>query len=738
MSAWFRPALVASIVAVSGCSSKFSLSDLDPEGVGGDDIGFQDGTDSSDGTDGRDDDDADSDGWPASEDCDDTDPERFPGAEEICDDKDNDCNGEVDEGVTTTFYADADGDGHGRTDDATEACALPGGYAARDGDCDDTTSAVYPGATEVCDEQDNDCDGETDEDVAAVYYADTDGDGFGAPGTGRTACTQPDGHVANDGDCDDSSEVALPGGTEICDGLDNDCNGVPDDGVGTTWYLDADSDGYGLDSATTVACSQPSGYVDAAGDCNDGSASINPGASELCNGLDDDCDATTSEVGAVDFTTTGGVTSSATGTFTGTAASPAALTLSRAGTYTFCAGTYYVNLDVEADVTLEGAFGASSVTLDGGGAGSVVNVETDGIAVAIDDLTVTGGSGDGTAFDITGTGGGVNCEASSTLTVTDSVFSDNDAVDGGGLAVDGCTLSLEDSEVSDNTAVYGAGMDFGNATATLSAVVFDGNSGATSGGNLYVSADSADTAVTASASTFTDGAATYGAAFFLNGESNDAVLTLDQTEVTSHATSSTVFPGAALLFDSGSALYVTQGDWGTSSNGDDNGTDVTTVTSTARTLDYDEYGEPTWFQCDSFGCEAYEYAGVSGTMDFFYGDSTVPNDFDCELVYAVTGDPAASACDDCAFAFDLDLAYDASQSTNSGCSTADLAWTVGYVPEPDAYSFPVLYYAYGGSWEPVFAAYFDGTTLLWAGGDYNTSTATGYYTLYWYGDVQPY
>ena len=729
MSAWFRPALVASLVAVSGCSSKFSLSDLDPEGVGGDDIGFQDGTDSSDGTDGRDDDDADSDGWPASEDCDDTDPERFPGAEEICDDKDNDCNGEVDEGVTTTFYADADGDGHGRTDDATEACALPGGYAARDGDCDDTTSAVYPGATEVCDEQDNDCDGETDEDVAAVY-ADTDGDGFGAPGTGH-ACTQPDGHVANDGDCDDLGGRPA-GGTEVCDGLDNDCtacrrsSGPP--------VPRRRSDGYELDSARPSRAASPAATSMRRGTATTAAPPSTRGRPSVQR-ADDDCDATTSEVGPW-TSRPRGRTSRPPAPSPGRG-QPGRAHPVRAGTYTFCAGTYYVNLDVEADVTLEGAFGASSVTLDGGGAGSVVNVETDGIAVAIDDLTVTGGSGDGTAFGITGTGGGVNCEASSTLTVTDSVFSDNDAVDGGGLAVDGCTLSLEDSEVSDNTAVYGAGMDVGNATATLSAVVFDGNSGATSGGNLYVSADSADTAVTASASTFNDGAATYGAAF-LNGESNDAVLTLDQTEVTSHATSSTVFPGAALLFDSGSALYVTQGDWGTSSNGDDNGTDVTTVTSTARTLDYDEYGEPTWFQCDSFGCEAYEYAGVSGTMDFFYGDSTVPNDFDCELVYAVTGDPAASACDDCAFAFDLDLAYDASQSTNSGCSTADLAWTVGYVPEPDAYSFPVLYYEYGGSWEPVFAAYFDGTTLLWAGGDYNTSTATGYYTLYWYGDVQPY
>ena len=167
-------------------------------------------------------------------------------------------------------------------------------------DCDDTDAAVNPGATEVCNGYDDDCDGSIDEGIAtSTYYADADGDGYGNPLVTTTGCTAPTGYVANNSDCDDTSASSSPVGTEVCDGVDNDCDGTIDDGITTgsnTFYEDADADSYGDATSSTLACTAPSGYTADATDCDDLDPDINPGATELDNGLDDDCD------GAVDET----------------------------------------------------------------------------------------------------------------------------------------------------------------------------------------------------------------------------------------------------------------------------------------------------------------------------------------------------------------------------------------------------------------------------------------------------
>ena len=82
---------------------------------------------------------------------------------EICDNLDNDCDGQVDEGLTTTYYRDADGDGYGTPSSTTQACTIPSGYAANNQDCNDNNAAIKPGATEICDSSDNDCDSSIDE-----------------------------------------------------------------------------------------------------------------------------------------------------------------------------------------------------------------------------------------------------------------------------------------------------------------------------------------------------------------------------------------------------------------------------------------------------------------------------------------------------------------------------------------------------------------------------------------------
>ena len=112
--------------------------------------------------------------------------------------------------------------------------------------------------------------------------------------------------MADDSDCDDTDASVHPGATETCNGVDDDCDGTTDgaDAAGASrWYADSDGDGYGDASTTTRDCSAPSGYVADDSDCDDTDASVHPGASESCNGVDDDCDGTTDEPSAVDAAT---------------------------------------------------------------------------------------------------------------------------------------------------------------------------------------------------------------------------------------------------------------------------------------------------------------------------------------------------------------------------------------------------------------------------------------------------
>ena len=111
--------------------------------------------------------DGDGDGWDIQcEDCNDADDEMFPGNPEVCDGKDNDCDGEIDEGVLLTFYQDNDDDTYGNASVSTQACTAPSGYVSDNTDCDDSDPDVNPGATEFCDGLDNDCDDSVDEDPA--------------------------------------------------------------------------------------------------------------------------------------------------------------------------------------------------------------------------------------------------------------------------------------------------------------------------------------------------------------------------------------------------------------------------------------------------------------------------------------------------------------------------------------------------------------------------------------------
>jgi len=232
-------------------------------------------------------------------DCDDSDPDVNPDADEWCNGVDDDCDGTIDEDDALdaeTWYADTDADGFGDADLSTQACDEPVGYVDDDTDCDDTGSDVYPGAIETCDDIDSDCDGDLN-DVNALgctdWYLDGDGDGYAGGTTSTCTCEAPSGYVEEGGDCDDADASVNPAATEFCDSIDNDCDGDTDEddaADASTWYADSDGDSYGDASSTTTACDEPSGYASDSSDCDDTDADVNPGETEACTGIDDDCD----------------------------------------------------------------------------------------------------------------------------------------------------------------------------------------------------------------------------------------------------------------------------------------------------------------------------------------------------------------------------------------------------------------------------------------------------------------
>jgi hypothetical protein len=122
-----------------------------------------------------------------------------------------------------------------------------------------------------------------------LWYQDSDGDGYGSLITINN-CGQPAGYVAIGGDCNDSNADINPGMDEICNGIDDNCNGQTDEGLALAYYFqDLDGDGYGNAGVNVLTCAAPAGYVTNNTDCNDNCASCYPGATEIADGFDNNC-----------------------------------------------------------------------------------------------------------------------------------------------------------------------------------------------------------------------------------------------------------------------------------------------------------------------------------------------------------------------------------------------------------------------------------------------------------------
>lgn len=294
------------------------------------------------------------------EDCDDFKANVNPESPEVCDFFDNNCNGETDEEVALKLYPDADHDGHGDAD-AKSVATCPGavGYAASRDDCDDKDPEVFLGQFEICDGKDNNCDKDrlVDEvEEQAPWYEDLDGDTYGDPeSTPIFSCYRIPDRVLSRNDCDDGDKKVNPNAAEICDAKDNDCNGLADfrlEGINnfedddgdlaadsdcggddcddrdartsggaeevcdhvdndcdglvdeqTTqniWYIDEDGDGWGVVIGSALASCDPiASRASQFGDCDDTRNDVRPGITESCDGVDNDCDGQIDEGAAV-------------------------------------------------------------------------------------------------------------------------------------------------------------------------------------------------------------------------------------------------------------------------------------------------------------------------------------------------------------------------------------------------------------------------------------------------------
>lgn len=248
-------------------------------------------------------------------------------------------------------------------------------------DCDDLDPEVHPGAPELCDGVDQDCDGGIDDDAvdAGTFWDDADGDGYGA-GEPVRRCRGSAIQVERGGDCDDRDGGVHPGATERCDDRDHDCDGDPHTGAAdaVAVFYDADDDGF-AGTVLTHECAPGEDAVLVPEDCDDSDPTIHPGALEQCDQVDQDCD------GRLGFDQIVGRSSSS--------VAAAIEAVEQRGTICILDGTWEVRPreTLDADLSLVGE-SREGTTLVAGGEPWLL---AEGGALALSDVTVRGFQGSG-------------------------------------------------------------------------------------------------------------------------------------------------------------------------------------------------------------------------------------------------------------------------------------------------------------------------------------------------------
>lgn len=446
-----------------------------------------------------------------------------------------------------------------------------------------------------------------------------------------------DGHFAAS-DCNDAEANVNPDIEEVCDGIDNNCDGEIDEGVETTWHPDSDGDGFGDVATSMEACDAPSGHVEDGTDCNDAdaeinpettwyadtdgdgfgdaadvgavaceapsitvrdntdcddtTASVNPDATEFCNEIDDDCDGTVDVDGLVSFEDATGAWVDDSADFQGTSDTPANPSLDAPGTWHICSGTYYANVVISESISMFGHGTApEDVVLDGAATERVVEVDTGEHVVAIENLTLTNGLA-ATPSDIWTDveGGGILCEGidnggHASLSLTNVVVSGNEgALYSGGVGANRCDLVISGSVISDNSAEVAGGIGLFDSDGVIDGTEITGNSAEYYAGGLDLVSDFDSVQVT-----------------LTNSVINSNLLTVGDE-----------FGGG--LYLEGAHFESIGNDWADRGGTDDNSPNDIYVDGVEVGFDYDSAD---WdFVCDSTGCSPGRWVTELGGTDY--------------------------------------------------------------------------------------------------------------------------
>ena len=424
-------------------------------------------------------------------------------------------------------------------------------------------------------------------------YQDLDGDGYGDDTTLAGACTPAEGWVTQGGDCDDTSIDAYPGAYELCDGLDQDCDEAVDEEAldGGTWYLDADADGWGdPETGLEGLCESPGAdRVLQAQDCDDSDPAIHPGATEVCDGLDNDCSAESSEAGMARFVATSGVESDYSERLRGSGGVHTEV-LTQDGVLSICSGTWPLSLRVRANLDI---VGIGSVTLDPDAQSAALIVRQDGLSVSASNLEIRDGVGVGVVLSEFTAGGGIECSGESALHLEQVVVRDSQAGVGAGVWVDGCALTATELEIKDNQAsYYGGGLALsGGSLSLVDSSVHD--NAAELGAGLAIVGYSESASATLESTLVQDntakllggGAIVEDASLSCSGGAGEVVGFLGNS----------AGEGGGVYMASGSTLVSQDCDWGSGASAN-----LPEDVSSAPDVDY--AGNET-FECDEEGCQ---------------------------------------------------------------------------------------------------------------------------------------